>query len=137
MLPVFFSCKNATIESFIQATKRTGANLTDQAPDAIIQKQVYDFAQLALANHACFIVIKNMEQEQINGGLLQLTQTSQPLVDVLTQSFVAIAKYMILLRIVQDFLEHGFVGIVALDKNVLEVALCFAFRGETIKLHII
>ena len=133
---VFFSCENTAVEGLVQAAQRVGTNLTNEASDAVMQQQVQHLSQFGLINDSVLIVIEDMEQEQIDCGLVQSAQTIQCAVDFRTQVFITIKEDVVLLGIVQQFIKHGFVGVLAVEVYLLEVSVCFAFFGEAIHLHV-
>ena len=77
-----------------------------------------------------------MEQEQVYRRLIQPAQAIQRSVDIRAKVIIAIKEYMILLGIVQEFCEHGFIGILTIEINLFEIPVCFAFLGEAIHLHV-
>lgn len=133
---VFFSCEDTAVEGLVQATQGVRTDLTDKTADAVMQQQIQHLGKFCLIDYSVLIVIKDMEQEQIDRGLIQSAQAIQGTIDFRIQALIAIKEDVILLCIMQKLTEHGFVGVLAVEVNLLEVPVCFAFLGEAIHLHV-
>ena len=82
---VFLPAVHARIQRFVQAAKGIGGNLTDDAANAVVLQQLQNPSQLFFGDDPAFQIVKDVEQEQINGCLLELAKVGQIGVDLLAQ----------------------------------------------------
>ena len=77
-----------------------------------------------------------MEQEKVNCRLIQFSETGKRGIDFFAQLVITIIECMVLLRIMKDFLKHGFIGISAISVYLLKVSIGVTLFSKTIQLHI-
>ena len=94
MILIFLSGEDSAVERLIQTAKGVRTDFANQAPDAVVEEQIQNLSQFLLVDLACFEIIKDPEQEQIHGRLVQSAKAKQCIVDLLAQALIAVEENM-------------------------------------------
>ena len=136
MLFILRTGKHTSIERLIQTSQRVRSDFTNQTANTVPEQEVKDLCQFVIINDALFIVIKNIEQEQINRRLIQLAKADQRIVCAFSEIRITVQENMVLLRTVVNFRQHRFIRVFVLLKQQFEIIVGFVFFCETVKLQI-
>ena len=136
MLFILRTGKHTSIERLIQTSQRVRSDFTNQTANTVPEQEVKDLCQFVIINDALFIVIKNIEQEQINRRLIQLTKANERIVCTISEIRITVQENMVLPRTVVNLRQHGFIRVFVLLKQQFEIIIGFVFFCETVKLQI-